>query len=120
MTRKDSRETSSSLKSLHIESKSVSPTPSRGSSHERNGDRHIPGIDVSRPISADIIDYHVSEASSPSFNETKHIPDICENKSEHNIISRTESQQSYRETQDDKLFHSHITSDAFTKITNQS
>ena len=38
MTRKDSRESSSSLKSLNIESNIVSPTPSRGSNHESNGD----------------------------------------------------------------------------------
>ena len=38
MTRKELREFSPSLKSLHIESKSVSPTPSRGSNHESNGD----------------------------------------------------------------------------------
>ena len=39
VTRKDSRETSSSLKSLNIESKAASPTPSRESNHESNRDK---------------------------------------------------------------------------------
>ena len=62
----------------------------------------------------------MSEASSPTFKETNQIPDVRENNSEQEIKSRTESQQSDHETQDDKLFPSHITSDTFTDISYQS
>ena len=176
MTRRDSGECSPSLKSLHIESKAASPTPSRESNHESNGDSPFPldqilrkydekrtelqdmavnedtrdvthqgitnqidreflrsaksyqseesGIDVSRSISADIIEYYLSEASSPTLKETKQIPDIQGNNSEHEITSRRKSQPSkspdLAHNQDThKLFHSPTLTNTFTEITNQ-